>query len=104
MMIDSETELDEFVEWYGDRMPNTETHREWARMAWNACVLREVVPWVEDYIVTNGHLETDGERKGWIDTMALTSVKNAGDYLCNLGLWERHEDGVGRRWWYRKRT
>jgi hypothetical protein len=47
------------------------------------------------------HLEKDGPRAGWWDTMALSAARNVGDQLVKLGKWERHPDGYGRRWWYR---
>ena len=39
--------------------------------------------------------------KGWWDSMANSNVCNMGDRLVELGLWERHPDGYGRRWFYR---
>jgi len=45
--------------------------------------------------------EKSGSREGWWDTMALTHAMDCGDRLVESGLWERHPDGYGRRWWYR---
>lgn len=44
---------------------------------------------------------TEGKRAGWWDTCALSHVQSAADELVKLGLWERHPDGYGRRWFYR---
>jgi len=43
----------------------------------------------------------DGHWAGWWDTEAMTDNVVLGDRLVELGLWERHPDGVGRRWFYR---
>ena len=55
----------------------------------------------ETIIRTGGYEVTEGRRAGWWDTMALSHVQEAGDALVELGLWERHPDGYGRRWFYR---
>jgi hypothetical protein len=65
---------------------------------------KELVEWLEDYMYAKGNLESSGKFKGYIDTMALSSVMDAGDRLVELGLWEKHPDGVGRRWWYRRKV
>ena len=62
----------------------------------------EVVGLLQTVIFSDGHLETEGKRAGWWDTMALSHVRDAGDRLVELGQWERSEDGYGRRWWYRE--
>jgi hypothetical protein len=38
---------------------------------------------------------------GWVDTMALSHIRNAGERLVELGLWERRPGGFGRRQFYR---
>jgi len=43
----------------------------------------------------------DGELAGWYDSNALSVTCDVGDKLVELGLWERHPDGYGRRWFYR---
>ncbi len=52
-------------------------------------------------ISNEGYLVDSGCMKGWYDSMAKGNVKYAGDRLVDLGLWERHPDGTGRRWFYR---
>ena len=42
-----------------------------------------------------------GDRHGWWDTCGLTLAMMYGDRLVELGLWEKHPTGHGRRWWYR---
>lgn len=63
----------------------------------------ELIEWILDYFHTNAHEEKDGPMAGWWDTMAMSSVLNAGDKLVELGLYERHPDGVGRRWFFRSK-
>lgn len=63
---------------------------------------REVIEWMEDSIYSNGFTETDGDRKGWTETMAKGSVMNTCEELVRMGKWEKHPNGVGRRWWYRR--
>ena len=55
----------------------------------------------EEVVVTMGDRWVNGEYAGWWDTMALGLVHQCGDRLVELGKWERHPEGVGRRWWYR---
>lgn len=50
---------------------------------------------------TSAHYITYGERAGWWDTMALSHVRELGDRLVELKLWEKHPSGYGRRWFYR---
>jgi len=45
-----------------------------------------------------------GKMKGWIDSCALSAVCEAGNELVRLKLWERHPEGTGRRWFYRRNT
>ena len=52
---------------------------------------------VEDRFRCDAMLIKDGDRAGWWDTMALSHVMEAGDRLVELGEWERHPDGYGRR-------
>ena len=53
----------------------------------------------EAYLVKAG----EDERAGWYDTCALSSTKRNGDRLVELGLYERHPEGAGRRWFYRRK-
>lgn len=56
---------------------------------------------LEESFMDNAYYEKEGARAGWWDSGAKSSVRNLGDELVELGKWERHPDGVGRRWWYR---
>lgn len=47
------------------------------------------------------HRVTSSTMAGWWDTMALSTAKGMGEQLVAAGLWERHPDGCGRRWFYR---
>lgn len=44
---------------------------------------------------------TTGDRQGWWDSEARRSICDIGDRLVELGIWERHPDGYGGRWFYR---
>lgn len=48
--------------------------------------------------------DTAGPREGWYDSMARRDAVDYGNRLVELGLWERHPDGYGRRWWYRPKV
>lgn len=61
----------------------------------------EVIEMLEEAFRLIAHKETEGSREGWYDSMAHTEAKLCGDRLVELGLWERHPEGYGRRWWYR---
>ncbi len=61
----------------------------------------EVADLTEEAFRLIARLETGGPHEGWYDSMARTDAINYGDRLVELGLWERHPDGYGRRWWYR---
>lgn len=56
---------------------------------------------LEDAFCQLAHKEKRGDRQGWWDTCAITTAKIQGDRLVELGLWEKHPTGYGRRWWYR---
>lgn len=43
----------------------------------------------------------DGPMAGWWDSNARSTACAYGDRLVELGLWERHPDGYGRRQFYR---
>ena len=43
-----------------------------------------------------------GTMAGWVDSCAMATAMEAGDRLVELGLWERHPNGYGRRWFYRR--
>ena len=45
--------------------------------------------------------DEDSENVGWWDSMALSVIQDIGDTLVEAGLWERHPEGIGRRWFYR---
>lgn len=47
------------------------------------------------------YLIKEGDMMGWWDSQALSSVQYWGDRLVELGTWERHPKGFGRRWFYR---
>lgn len=64
--------------------------------------LREkLIDALEDIAAGQGMYIKEGDKAGWYDTMALSHVRDAGDELVEMGLWERHPDGYGRRWFYR---
>jgi len=44
-----------------------------------------------------------GDLAGWWDTCALSTARDLGNRLVQLGTWERHPDGSGRRQFYRPR-
>ena len=46
-------------------------------------------------------LEDDGDMTGWYDSCAISANVQTGDWLVEMGLWERHPDGFGRHWFYR---
>lgn len=54
--------------------------------------------WIETLLITGGHMDEDG----WIDTMCLSHVIEAGDALVKLGLYDIRPHGYGRRQFYRK--
>jgi len=58
----------------------------------------ELVEWLDQSFRQIAHHERE---TGWWDSMALSTAKGLGDRLVELGKWERHPDGVGRRWFYR---
>ena len=62
----------------------------------------EIAELTEECFQVLAFLVPKGEMNGWWDTCALTSAKNYGDRLVEFGLYERHPDGVGRRWFYRR--
>lgn len=62
---------------------------------------KELAQWLDEAMRSLGFYEKDGPRKGWWETTALRTVRDIGDRLVELGTWERHPDGHGRRWWYR---
>jgi len=45
--------------------------------------------------------DESSDRFGWFDTMAKSDAVRYGDELVELGVYERHPDGYGRRWFYR---
>lgn len=62
---------------------------------------RELVEAHEDAFYGSATLIEKGEKAGWYDTNALSHVMEAGDALVDLGVFEVHPDGFGRRWFYR---
>lgn len=62
--------------------------------------LRDLVrEYAEDVLLECGHRQEDG----WIDSCARNTAVEAGDRLVDMGLYERHPDGHGRRQWYRRK-
>ena len=61
----------------------------------------ELVEWLDIAMRTQGFEERIGPRRGWWYTTVSGHVKLIGDRLVELGKWERHPDGIGRRQWYR---
>ena len=57
---------------------------------------------IEDAFRQIAHKVEDGWNVGWWDAMANSVARNLGDGLVSAGIWERHPDGIGRRWFYRK--
>ena len=68
----------------------------------NDALREDLIGALEEYLLDRGFRETEGKLEGWIDSMACSGVRSAGDYLVKLGVYERHPEGHGRRWWYRK--
>jgi hypothetical protein len=65
----------------------------------------EYIEVLEDVLVGQGHTVTEpgDPMHGWIDTMALSPVRDAGDKLVELGIYERASgEGHGRRQFYKK--
>ena len=67
-----------------------------------AAAKAEIVELLET-IMGEGQVIETGDKAGWTDTMALSHVRDAGERLVELGIWERHPDGYGRRWFYRRK-
>jgi len=66
---------------------------------------KEVVELLNGIVLQHGGLVADGsEFDGWHDAMALGGVNYAGSRLVELGLWEKHPGGKGRRQFYRPIT
>jgi hypothetical protein len=62
----------------------------------------EIIPLLRTIVICGGYPEPEGSsRAGWYGAMALSHVRDAGDRLVELGVWERHPDGAGRMQWYR---
>lgn len=74
------------------------------QQAWAEIVrLREEIAELTDEAFREiAHLCTGRDpRAGWWDSCARSTARNLGDRLVELGKWERHPDGWGRRWFYR---
>ena len=73
--------------------------------AWAVAEIRrlraELVEWLDIAMRTQGFKEPTGRRKGWWYTVAPSHGPIIGDRHVELGKWERHPDGPGRRQWYR---
>ena len=52
-------------------------------------------------VCNQGVRETKGDRQGWWDSCCYGDVVWAAERLVEMGVWERHPEGGGRRWWYR---
>lgn len=61
----------------------------------------ELIEWLGEAMRSEAYCEPDGPYRGWWDTMAKSYVMDIGDRLVELGAWDRHPDGYGRRWFYR---
>ena len=63
----------------------------------------ELVDYLDEAMRLSAHcVTTTGDPwRGWWDSMALSAVCSLGDRLVDLGAWERHPRGAGRRWFYR---
>lgn len=62
----------------------------------------ELLEYVEDAFQQLAYRCREGEPKcGWWDSTALSTACDLGNKLVELGEWERHPDGYGRRWFYR---
>jgi len=61
----------------------------------------EIIDLLDEIMREKCLFHSGGPRGGWWDSMAITYTCHIGDRLVELGLWERHPDGVGRRWFYR---
>ena len=55
----------------------------------------------EAFRAAGAYYVESGDKAGWWDSGAHGTVRDFGDRLVELGLWERHPDGYGRRWFYR---
>lgn len=64
----------------------------------------ELAGWLDIAFRLRAYEVRRGARAGWWDTQALSQVKLLGDRLVELGKWERHPSGRGRRWWYRPKA
>lgn len=62
----------------------------------------ELASHLEIILQCEGSLST-ALRPGWWDSMCNSCAVEAGDRLVELGLYERHAGGVGRRQFYRKK-
>lgn len=69
----------------------------------NALLRAELAEVYDGVVRQDGFLMSGegGTWDGWWDSMGLSHVCDAGDRLVELGRWERHPDGVGRRQFYR---
>jgi hypothetical protein len=89
--------------------PGNEIQVDLRRIADELAALRQEVIELNETILLNvGHTMTDRDRQpekvGWIDACALRDATMAGDRLCELGVYERHPSGIGRRWFYRRKA
>lgn len=64
----------------------------------------ELTEFLEDGFQQMAAKINEGDHAGWWDTCALTTCMEFGDRLVELGGWERHPDGYGRRWFYRPKA
>jgi len=69
----------------------------------NKALREQVVEALEDAFFAIAHLVAEGDRQGWYDSQARSTARSAGDELVELGVFERHPDGYGRRWFYRRK-
>jgi hypothetical protein len=56
----------------------------------------EIIPLLKTIVICGGYLEPEGSsRAGWYGAMTLSHVRDAGDRLVELGVWERHPASSG---------
>jgi hypothetical protein len=58
---------------------------------------------IADAFCQTAHFIRDegSEFNGWYDTGCISTARDLGDCLVEAGLFERHPEGLGRRWFYR---
>ena len=57
-----------------------------------------------DILCGRGILEKHGRFAGWWFSAALSDTTRAGNRLCEMGLYEKHPESLGRMCWFRKKA